>query len=40
LFPLNEQTNNATGYAGAVQKLGGEDKISTPLWWDVAGSNF
>jgi len=40
LFPLNEQTNNATGYAGAVQKHGGEDKISTPLWWDVAGSNF
>jgi len=39
-FPSKEQTNNASGYASGVSALGGEDKISTRLWWDTGGSNF
>jgi hypothetical protein len=41
LFNQNEQTNNPSGYAGAVQALGsGGDKVSTRLYWDVEGPNF
>ena len=34
-YPTNEQTQNATGYAGGVTLLGGPDKLSTRVWWDV-----
>lgn len=34
-YPSNEQTQNATGYQGGVSLLGGSDKLSTRLWWDV-----
>jgi hypothetical protein len=40
LFNQNEQNNNPTGYAGAVQALGGDDLVSTRLYWDVEGPNF
>lgn len=35
LYPTNEQTQNATGYQGGVSLLGGPDKMSTRVWWDV-----
>jgi len=34
-YPTNEATQNATGYAGGVSLLGGPDKLTTRLWWDV-----
>ena len=34
-FPSNEQTQNANGYQQGVSLLGGPDKLSTRLWWDV-----
>jgi hypothetical protein len=34
-YPTNEQTQNATGYQSGVSALGGADKLSTRLWWDV-----
>ena len=40
LFNQNERTNNPSGYAGAVQALGGEDLVSTRLYWDIEGPNF
>ena len=39
-FGNSEQVNNPVGYADAVAKLGGEDLISTRLWWDTGGPNF
>jgi hypothetical protein len=39
-FGNGEQNNNPVGYADAVTKLGGEDLISTRLWWDTGGPNF
>jgi hypothetical protein len=39
-FGNSEQVNNPVGYADAVAKLGGEDLISTRLWWDTGGTNF
>jgi hypothetical protein len=39
-FGNGEQNNNPVGYADAVAKLGGEDLISTRLWWDTGGANF
>lgn len=39
-FPSKEQTNNASGYASGVSALGGEDKISTSLYFDTGGPNF
>ncbi len=35
LYPTNEQTQNANGYEQGVSLLGGADKLSTRLWWDV-----
>jgi len=32
--------SNPQGYEGAVQKLGGDDKMNTPLWWDIEGPNI
>ncbi|MDO8368035.1 MAG: SusD/RagB family nutrient-binding outer membrane lipoprotein [Saprospiraceae bacterium] len=34
-YPLSEQSLNNNGYLQGVSKLGGPDKISTRLWWDV-----
>lgn len=35
-YPTNEQTQNAANYGDAVDNLlGGPDKLSTRLWWDV-----
>ncbi len=39
-FVDSERTSNATGVTDATTKLGGEDKISTRLWWDTETSNF
>lgn len=39
-YPLGERDNNAEGYAGALQSLGGPDEIGTRLWWDTGGANF
>ncbi len=39
-FGNGEKVNNPVGYADAVTKLGGEDLISTRLWWDTGGPNF
>jgi hypothetical protein len=40
-FVTAEINSNPQGVADAATKLGaGGDKISTPLWWDVAGPNF
>lgn len=33
IYPLSEQTLNATGRAAAVSRQG-EDNINTPVWWD------
>jgi len=35
LYPANEQTQNAVGYQQGLSLLGGPDKLSTRLWWDV-----
>jgi hypothetical protein len=32
-YPSNLETNNAAGYAKALQLLGGDNKSTTPLWW-------
>lgn len=34
-YPTNEQTQNAANYAQGVSLLGGPDKMSTRVWWDV-----
>ncbi|TAK49515.1 MAG: SusD/RagB family nutrient-binding outer membrane lipoprotein [Saprospiraceae bacterium] len=34
-YPTNEQTQNANGYNQGVSLLGGPDKLSTRVWWDV-----
>jgi len=39
-FGNSEQVNNPVGYEDAVSKLGGDDLISTRLWWDTGGPNF
>jgi hypothetical protein len=39
-FGNSEQNNNPNGYADAVTKLGGDDLMSTRLWWDTGGANF
>jgi hypothetical protein len=33
-FLLSEKQNNTAEVQKAVQLLGGEDKVTTPLWWD------
>jgi hypothetical protein len=32
-YPSNLKNNNSTGYAQAVNALGGADEMLTPLWW-------
>ncbi len=39
-FPSSEAVDNATNYADGVSKLGGADKASTRIWWDVDKANF
>lgn len=39
-FIEEEYAENPKGIADAVMKIGGQDKISTTLWWDVADPNF
>ncbi len=34
-YPTNEQTQNGASYQTGVSLLGGPDKLSTRLWWDV-----
>lgn len=33
-YPAAIQTNNPEGYNKAIQELGGENKTTTPLWWN------
>lgn len=35
LFAITEKENNAENYTKAVELLGGPDKHTTKLWWDV-----
>lgn len=39
-FVESEYAGNKEGVDDAITKLGGPDKINTPLWWDVEGPNF
>lgn len=39
-FVPDEYAENPEGVSDAATKLEGPDKINTPLWWDVEGSNF
>lgn len=39
-FTINEKDNNPTGYAKAVEMLGGPDNAATRVFWDVNKSNF
>ncbi len=34
-YPTNEQSQNGANYQAAVGLLGGPDKLSTRVWWDV-----
>lgn len=34
-YPTNEQTQNGANYQGALGLLGGPDKLTTRVWWDV-----
>lgn len=34
-FLIQEQQTNEAGLATGLKKLGGDDKITTPLWWDT-----
>jgi hypothetical protein len=35
IYPVDEQTQNQAGYQQGVQLLGGPDRLSTRVWWDV-----
>ena len=39
-FTINEKGNNPTGYAKAVEMLGGPDNGGTRIFWDVDKPNF
>jgi len=39
-FTINERSDNADGYAKAVQSLGGPDNGATRVFWDMNKSNF
>lgn len=34
------QLSNPKGFASALQKLGGDNRMNVALWWDVEGPNF
>ena len=40
LETINEKGNNPTGYAKAVEMLGGPDNGGTRIFWDVDKPNF
>jgi hypothetical protein len=35
IYPVEEQTQNLTGYQQGVSLLGGPDRLFTRVWWDV-----
>lgn len=35
VYPLDEQNLNAANYNNALKLLGGPDKLSTRVWWDI-----
>ncbi|ADV42474.1 RagB/SusD family nutrient uptake outer membrane protein [Bacteroides helcogenes] len=39
-YTESERDNNPTGYAGALQKLGGSDTGATRIFWDVDAPNL
>ena len=39
-FTISERTNNLSGYADAVDMLGGPDDASTRIFWDIDKGNF
>lgn len=39
-FTIDEKDNNPTGYAKAVEMLGGPDNAGTRIFWDVDKPNF
>lgn len=34
-YPIDEQTKNAANWKDAVDRMGGEDTWTVPVWWDV-----
>lgn len=34
-YPVDEQTKNAANWQEAVDRMGGQDLWTTPVWWDV-----
>lgn len=40
LYPQSEAMNNTEKYNGGLTKLGGENKVTTPLWWASKRSNY
>lgn len=34
-YPIEEQTKNAANWQEAVDRMGGTDEWTTPVWWDV-----
>ena len=34
-YPVEEQTKNAANWKEAVDRMGGADDWTTPVWWDV-----
>lgn len=34
-YPIDEQTKNAANWQEAVDRMGGKDVWTTPVWWDV-----
>lgn len=34
-YPIDEQTKNRANWQEAVDRMGGEDVWTTPVWWDV-----
>ena len=35
LYPEDEITKNKSEYQNGLKLLGGEDKITTRVWWDI-----
>jgi hypothetical protein len=33
-FVISERESNGKGVQDAITKLGGQDNINTPVWWD------
>ncbi|MDL2214928.1 SusD/RagB family nutrient-binding outer membrane lipoprotein [Dysgonomonas sp. OttesenSCG-928-M03] len=39
-YPQDEKMNNVEKYNAGVAKLGGEDNVTTPLWWASKKANY